>query len=98
MTTNWIEEFEDKFIHTDWSGQKRLNMLYLTNHTKSDPIIPKEEQVLIELKSFITTLLEKQREEYVEMIRDYKFSDWSDEQAIYDQLEEIIIRIKSHDK
>jgi hypothetical protein len=48
--------------------------------------------------NFITTLLEKQREEYVEMIRGYKFSSWNGEEEVEKGIEEIISLIKSHDK
>ena len=40
-------------------------------------------------------IIETVREECVETIKSYRIYDWSDEQAIYNQLEEIIERIQS---
>lgn len=92
MTNNWIEQFEKQFLtndKTDWQ------------HSDWDNVTVDFRDV----KSFITTLLEKQREEYVEMITnlyaddlpsDDVFNEWENGRA--EAYVKVINLLKSHDK
>ena len=84
MTNNWIEEFNKKYYTSVFDAYG--------DYKESHKIL------LDDIQTFITTLLEKQMEEYVEMIRGYKFSSWNGEEEVEKGIEEIITLIKTHDK
>ena len=96
MTTNWIEEFDTKWqdpMEKKMGKGFALYCSFCSGEWRDD------------IKDFITTLLEKQRDEYVEMIENYptRIDGNKDEvlSAMYTAKklkQDIINLIKSHDK
>ena len=94
MTNNWIEEFKKKFDGDDWEDT-------FIEHYGCSP--DGDSYDIDKIINFITTLLEKQREEdnkiYIKMIEKlYVKVNYEKDKAHNKAIDEVINLIKSHDK
>ena len=61
-TEQWEKEFDKEFTFLGTWGEKRFTVFRISNYSRNDPII-QDDQVIADLKGFITELLAQAKQE-----------------------------------